>query len=162
MDKVKRSLRKHSVVIRPYVDVDRAILYEAYKDGSFDMPEGMSYIEFIRFAEEKFSGYNSIWMVIDSEKPIAVVVIRSDGYVIEPHVEFFNNATPAAILRSTTRFFQWVGTDDSVGACVVKCLDKSKGLFQKMCEYGMLLYVGKIPNGHPDGDEYLYCIDRRK
>ena len=164
MEKVQRILRKDLVVIRPYLPVDRPAMYEAYLGGSFPKAErGMSYAEFTAATTDEMYKYASTWTVLYRGQMIGVVLMNArDGYAIEPHVDFFHTATKSAILKSTATFFLMLMSNESVGACVVRCLAKSKGLFNRMVNYGMLLYVGKIPNGNIDGDEYLYCLDRRE
>lgn len=89
--------------------------------------------------------------------PIALFWVGSDGWKIEPHCVFFPWATTRNKLRIIVSFLQMVRYR-KIGACMVFSLDDSKSLFDKAISYGVLHYVGKIPNGDPRGDEYLYSI----
>lgn len=102
-------------------------------------------------AEDRNSYYES------GQGPIALLWIGSDGWKVEPHCVFFPWATARNKLRATVAFFQ-MARYRKVGACVVFALEDSRPLFDKTASYGVLHYVGKIPNGDPRGDEYVYSI----
>lgn len=89
--------------------------------------------------------------------PIAFVTIDTDGWKIIPHAEYFSWATPKNKLRAAVAFFQWV-RHQNIGACVVHSLKDSKPLFDKCADYGVLHYVGRVVNGDPRGDEYIYSV----
>ena len=93
--------------------------------------------------------------------PVAVIGAASDGWKVEPHVEFFPWATTRNKLRVTVAFFQMVRYR-KIGACVVNSLEDSKPLFDKTASYGVIHFVGKVPNGDPRGDVYLYSIRGKK
>lgn len=89
--------------------------------------------------------------------PVAMIWVGSDGWKVEPHCVFFPWATARNKIRSTVAFFQMVRYR-KIGVCVVYSLENSKALFDKAMSYGVLHYVGKIQNGDPRGDEYLYSV----
>ena len=93
----------------------------------------------------------------DGAGPIGIVWIGTDGWKVEPHSVFFSWATARNKLRSTVSFFQ-MARYRKIGACVVHSLQDSKPLFDKTASYGVLHYVGKIPNGDPRGDEFMYSV----
>ena len=118
------------------------------------------------FAKEMsaVSGMNSLLMAEDTNSyyesgagPVALVSIHTDGWKVEPHCEFFPWASAKNKLRVFVSFFQMVRYK-KVGACVAGSLDDSKSLFDKTASYGVLHFVGKIPNGDPRGDVYLYSV----
>lgn len=94
-------------------------------------------------------------------KAVALIGIGSNGWKIEPHVEFFQWANPKNILRTSVAFFQMVRYR-KIGACVVFCLQDSIKLFDKCCTYGVLNKVGVIANGDPRGDETVYSVRGKK
>lgn len=94
--------------------------------------------------------------------PVGLVGVHSDGWKYEPHAEFFFWASPKNILKASVCFFQMTRNKRNVGVCLVKSLLDSKNLFDKCAEYGVLHYVGKILNGDPRGDEYLFSVKGRK
>jgi hypothetical protein len=145
------------------VHKDIGIIWVAYKKGSFlFLREGMNEQEF--FLEiKRLSEESSLYMIDDSNKeyngigPIAIVNIDTDGWKIEPHAIIFPWASNRNKIKAVVAFFQMVRYQ-KIGCCVVYSLAESKPLFDKAQEYGVLNYVGKIPNGDPRGDEYLYTI----
>lgn len=93
--------------------------------------------------------------------PVALIGVKSDGWKIEPHAEFFKWATPKNVLKVSVAFFQ-MARYRKIGVCVVYSLNDSVPLFDKCCKYGVLKPVGQIPNGDPRGDEFIYSIRGKK
>lgn len=153
---------------KPHKDV--GIMWVSYKNGGFPLfPKGMNESEFLSFVI-KFSGEVAMFMVDDFNReyggqmgPIAFVSVRQIGQKIEPHTDVFQWSTPRNILRGTVAFMQMLRYK-KIGCAVIYSLVESKPLFDKVQEYGVLRYVGKIPNGDPygRGDEYLYTVRGKK
>lgn len=150
---------------------DMGLLWAAYKVGSFplidrqDMNEG----EFAEFIVGVARGLSSALMVEDDcsryasgRGPVAFIGIRSDGWRVEPHVDYFKWAAPRTMLRTTVAFFQMARYSKDVGTCVVNSLKNTENLFNHVIGYGVLYAVGKIPKGSPRGDVYLYSIAGKK
>lgn len=142
---------------------DIGILWVAYsKEPFYSFPEGLSKTEFVEeikrvseikellVAEDENSEYSN-------KGPIAIVAVSGNGWKIEPHAIYFKWSTTRNKLRSAVAFFQMVRYK-KIGACVVYSMNDSKNLFDKCMEYGVLHYVGKIVNGDPRGDEYVYSV----
>jgi len=119
-----------------------------------ELVEGTKHREFL-ISEDSNDYYES------GAGPIAVIWIGSDGWKVEPHCVFFPWATARNKLRSTVAFFQ-MARYKKIGACVVFSLENSKPLFDKTASYGVLHFVGKIPNGDPRGDEFIYSVRGKK
>lgn len=115
-----------------------------------ELIENSSFCEFL-ICEDSNDHYSN------GSGPIGIVWIRTDGWKVEPHCVFFSWATARNKLRSTVSFFQ-MSRYRKIGACVVYSLQDSKPLFDKTASYGVLHYVGKIPNGDPRGDEFMYSV----
>ena len=115
-----------------------------------ELAEKASILEFL-VAEDHNSYYEK------GSGPIGIVWVATDGWKVEPHCVFFSWATPRNKLRATVAFFQ-MSRYRKIGACVVYSLNNSKPLFDKTASYGVLHYVGKIPNGDPRGDEFMYSV----
>lgn len=94
--------------------------------------------------------------------PIGVIQVNGDGWKIQPHAFFFDWATKKNILRSAVSFLQWARCSRQIGSVLVFVLDEGKNLYDRVCTYGVLHYVGKVPNGDPRGDEYLYSVKGKK
>lgn len=128
---------------------DMAILWAAHKAGTF----GLGEIEQDKFADvmiEIISQYDSAWVVDDRNDvypagrgPVAVILVKSDGFIIRPIVDYFKWATKRNMLRATVAFFNWVRYSKDVSLCVFSALAEDKNLFWKMRDYGiMVTYVG--------------------
>jgi len=169
-------LLKHRPFIRPFqiYDGDRyhkdmGILWASHNQSPFYSvsPNG-SQESFASEVEEIYHGtelvliedFNSRYK--SGKGPVAVVGVHSDGWRFEPHAEFFFWATPRNVLRATVSFFQMLRNKKSVGVCIIKSLLEDRNLFDKCCEYGVIHYVGRIENGDPRGDEYVYSVKGRK
>lgn len=128
---------------------DMAILWAAHKAGSF----GLGEVEQSQFAQALIDAivqYDSAWIVDDRNDsypsgrgPVAVILVKSDGFVIRPDVDYFKWATPRNALRTTVAFFNWVRFSKDVGLCVFGSTAQSKNLYWRMRDYGiMVTYVG--------------------
>lgn len=94
--------------------------------------------------------------------PIGVILVYGDDWKIEPHATFFPWATKKNILRSAVAFFQWARNSRKIGCVLTSVLPDGKNLYDRVCKYGVLHYVGKVINGDPRGDEYLYTVKGKK
>lgn len=174
-DRRKRLFRTSRPHIRPAAlleegqyGYDMGILWAAYKAGSFPLVEDrdMTNDDFAKYILAHAMTLSSMVIVEDDSKafesgrgPVAVVGIRSDGWTVEPHVDFFEWAAPRTMLRVVVAFMQMVRYSKDVGVCVVKCLKTSKSLFKHVSDdYGVLHPVGMIPKGSPRGDVLLYSV----
>lgn len=130
---------------------DMKVLWAAYKAGSFDLPN-WSQDEFAKHILLHLSNYDSVWIVEDKNKvftdkgPIAVILVRTDGSMLIPDVDYFKWATPRNILRTAVTFFQWIRYSKDVGVCVFGSNSKSKNLYERMREYGIMVW--HIGNGY--------------
>jgi len=121
------------------------------QDGfAMELSDNSIHLEYL-ISEDENSYYES------GAGPIGMVWIPTDGWRVEPHCVFYPWATARNKLRSTVSFFQMVRYR-KIGTCLVRSLESSKALFDKASTYGVLHYVGKVPNGDPRGDEYLYSV----
>jgi len=144
-------------------------MWAAYDTESFKkLKKGMSKEEFLRMLISFCQAKSSCLVVEDDCKwfksgrgPVAFVSIDNYGWRIEPHVDFFKWATPRIILRCCVAFFQMVRYSSQVGVCEIRSLESSVNLFDHLREYGLVFPAGKIPNGDPRGDEYLYYAKGR-
>jgi hypothetical protein len=143
---------------------DVGLLWVSYSKGNFfhDVERGLSKEDFVEvlknilntrdcfIAEDRNSA-------LKGYGPVGVIAIKTDGWKIEPHAVYFPWATARNKIRAAVSFFQMIRYK-KIGCCVVYSLMYSKPLFDKVQEYGVLNYVGRIPNGDARGDEYMYTI----
>jgi len=148
---------------------DLPYIWAAYQDGCFDeIPEGLEMGAFVDFAEDIMNYVKETWIVEDyvngSLLPVGFVVCKGTDWQLEPHVQYFTNASPRNILRTYVAFLKKTKYRKDIGACLVRVNDASKNLANRVERYGLLEYVGKVWNGLPTGNEYLYSIrcSRRK
>lgn len=152
----------------PHRDV--GFMWASYKKDGFKLfPKGMTESEFFDFIVE-FSQEVGMYIIDDFHKeyndemgPLCFVSIKQIGQKIEPHADVFPWATPRNILRGTVALFQMLRYQ-KIGCSVTYALEESKPFLDKVMEYGVLKYVGKIPNGDPygRGDEYVYTLRGKK
>lgn len=129
---------------------DMAILWAAHRAGSFSLPQDTPQEDFAEAMIEAIARYDSAWIVEDRNDtfpsrrgPVALILVKSDGYVIRPDVDYFRWATTRNILRTTVAFFNWVRYSKDVSLCVFGSTPESKNLYWRMRDYGiMVTYVG--------------------
>jgi len=146
---------------------DIGILWVAYQKNPFWwLPKDLNQASFAKHIEE-ISSRETLTVADDKNKNfktqgmVGLITTPGDGWKIEPHVQFMPWATPKNKLRVCVAFFQYI-RHQKIGACVAYGLQDSVSLFDKCCDYGVLHRVGKIVNGDPRGDEYVYSVRGRK
>ena len=94
--------------------------------------------------------------------PVGVVGAFSNGYLYQPHVEWFPWATPKNKLRSSVMFFQKFRYRD-LGIIRVHTIEPWVPFFKNLKKYVPLFYVAKIPNGDElqRGDDYIFYMKCR-
>jgi hypothetical protein len=131
---------------------DMGILWAAYKAGSFAMPEDLTQEQFATYIVDFAIQFDSVFMVEDrnpayKEKgPVAVIMVKTDREIIRPDIDYFKWATAKNILRTTVAFFQWVRYSKDVGMCVFGSTLKTRKLYERMREYGILVW--HVGNGY--------------
>lgn len=147
---------------------DLGILWAAHQKQPFYMiPENVSQQQFALEVVE-LSKRAELFMAEDDNYgyqgrgPIGLVMSQSDGWRVEPHVEFFPWATKRNMLSATVAFIQYLRYSRKVGVCIIRSLEDSVSLFRKCETYGVLHYVGKVHGGDPRGDEYLFSVKGKK
>ncbi len=131
---------------------DMAILWAAYKAGSFALPEGWGQEEFAEKIVAHFSLFDSIFMVEDANPAfngrgaVAVILVTADRDMVRPDIDYFKWATRRNVLRTTVAFFQWIRYSKDVGLCVFGSTAKSRKLYERMREYGIMVW--HIGNGY--------------
>jgi len=141
------------------------VLWAAYKEGSFPLIPEMDKESFYGYTRENLKSFSSLMLVEDECKkfkagrgPVCLIVANTDGWKVEPHVEFFKWATPRNILRVNVRFFNWMRQNKGVGVCIVKSLKETSNLFHRVRQYGVLFYVGCLVGGDIRGNEFIFSI----
>lgn len=130
---------------------DMGVLWAAYKAGSFGLPE-MDQDEFAEYIINRFSMFDSIFIVEDANPvykgrgAVAVILVTADREIVRPDIDYFKWATSKNVLRTTVAFFQWIRYSKDVGLCVFGSTQKSRKLYERMREYGIMVW--HIGNGY--------------
>lgn len=164
-----RLFRKDRPFIRPFQREDFGILWVAYKRGTFALEQGLEQEAFIEAIAPYLQQWDSLWLIEDESRAfsagrgaVGLVGVVTDGWTIEPHVEWFAWSSPKNILRAVVAWFQKVRHDKHVAAALVKAEQKNEKFFTRLRKYGVLYYVGRVPNGYPSGDMVLYSVRGKK
>ena len=133
------------------------------------MKEGLTQEEFLVEMVSRFGAFNLLWIIDDDSNQfksgkgqISLVGIKTDGWIFEPVIYFFKWATNENRLRALVSFFHMLRFQKDVGACLMKATESEKDFYDKMKEYGVLYFRGRIPYGSPSGDLFMYSINGRK
>lgn len=165
----KRLFKKSRPQVRPFEDKDSGILWAAYKNGCFALPRDLEQERFIIEIAKRFQGYQFVWVIEDDCRhfkrgrgPVAVVGIKSDGWIYEPFPIFFPWADKGTALRVAVNFFHMMWSKKEVGVCIVKCGKEHADFLAHMKKYGVLYQRGRIPFGSPKGDIWVYSINGKR
>ncbi len=165
----KRLFKKNRPVIRPMRwlsegdSADTALIWDCYCRGQLEeIEEGLTMQDFMEATEVLRDYLQEIYIVEDligeDYVPIALVLCRNDGWLLEPHVIYFHNATTRHKLRGYTAFLKHTKYRKDLGACLIRVTKDTTPMANKMTGIGLLEYVGKIWGGRPSGNEYLYSV----
>ena len=174
MNPVKQLFKHSKPVIRafeyPDLEVgfsgDLPFLWDRYLNGELvDVPQGLTMGDFLEIAEAMKHELHEVTIVEDYVRgelmPIAIVFLKNisdDGWQVEPHVVYFEEATARHKLRSYVAYLKKTKYRKDIGACVVRVDKETTKLANRAEKYGLLEYVGKIWGGRPDGNDYLYSL----
>jgi len=147
---------------------DVKLLWVAHqKDPIYRIPPDCTQEEFATVIED--AATKGFLFVIEDENdqyqttgPVGMGYMIDDGWKFEPHINFFKWATKRNILRGVVSGLQMMRYKRTVGCVEIHSLEESKNLFDHVCQYGVLHYVGKIKNGDPRGDQYIYSVRGKK
>jgi hypothetical protein len=153
-----RLFRKSRPFIRRYKEEDAGFMWAAYTKGGFGLPSGLSQEQFAVALKEVMTAYEDSLVIEDANAgfksgrgPIGFVGIKSNGWMVEPFVDFYPWATARNVLRANVAFFQMIRYSKIV-MCVVKSLAPTNNLFDRMKSYAVLFPIGRTDK------ETLYSI----
>lgn len=119
---------------------------------------------------ELFSGYimnllnkvQEVWMLEDFVKkemtPVAIVLCGNDGWTLEPHVGYFQNATTRIKLRTYVAFLKKTKRRKNIGCCLMRVPQDTRLLCNRIEKMKIIQWVGRVWCGKSDGDEYIYSM----
>lgn len=170
MNDIKRLLfKRNKPVLRNYIPVtntgagDAPYLWDAYLKGLLKGTEpGMSMADFSEYLYEISQQIPVLLIVEDYIKgeltPVAFIYAAHDGWLMEPHVVHFDNATPKIIYRTWVAFLKKMKWDKKTGSCLLRLEKDSVLLANRLEKMRLIEWVGKIWGGRPTGNEYLYSM----
>jgi hypothetical protein len=171
-DARKRLFSKDRPTIRPLEIVtdsgefgrDMAVLWAAYRKGSFPNSQEMDQEAFTTHTLSYFTQFEFAWIVEDRNAkysdqygPVGMVAANYDGWTLEPHWIPFTWSTHRNRLRTLVVFMQWARYKKDLGLVLIKAEEKHKRAFDHISErYGSINYIGEIPHGDIGRDLHLY------
>ena len=146
------------------VSRDLAILWAAYRKGSFKEMQELDQESFTEKVIRYLSGYEYAWMVDDvnsqygeGKGPVGLMVARFNGWSLEPHFNPFSWITPRGNLRAVVSFLQMVRYEDGIGVAQIHSNSDDLNFFKHIQKrYGSAYYVGKIPGGDFGRDQHIF------
>jgi hypothetical protein len=167
--KRERLFKRSKPFFRPFTDNDLGILWAAYKKGGFKLPEDLKEQDFLDLWKQIEVGWNYTVIGEDDCKayksgrgPVCMIAARTDGWKHEPHIEWFPWASTRNILRGSVAYLHKTRYDKQVGVCLMRSLEETRHLFERLEQYGVAFPVGKVPFGDARGDEYLFYVKGNK
>ena len=94
--------------------------------------------------------------------PVGICVMYHNGWKVEPHSFYFPWATSRNILRSSVAYLQWARNSRKIGCVYLAVVPDGKSLYDHICSYGVLHYIGRLINGDPRGDVFIYSVKGKK
>jgi hypothetical protein len=165
----QRLFKKSRPLVRPYEQKDNGFLWAAYQRGAFDIPRGLDQNEFLISVGKQFGQFPLIWIVEDDSTQfksgrgqVALVAIKSDGWVFEPTPLFFPWARHRNVLRACVAFFQMMRYQKDVGCCLVRSGKEHSQFLIHMQKFGVLFPRARIPFGSSNGDVWIFSINGKK
>jgi hypothetical protein len=125
--------------------------------------------DFYPWIEHQFSMYQEVLIAEDDNGkfgqgrgPVGVIGAKTNGYLYEPHIEWFSWATPKNKIRVAVSFFQKFRYR-ALGVIRVHALEDSAPFFRRLKKYVPLFFVGKIPGGDERGrgDDFIFYMKCR-
>lgn len=142
---------------------DLAVIWAAYKAGSFKLPENLTQEDFVKEIENYFSKFAQVWVVDDKNQnfstkngQVGIVLTNTADLIIEAKFGFFKWASKRNILRATAAFLNMVKHSTKTGICLVRTDKEHRTLPEHLKDYELLYLVGKVSQ-----NDYLYSIRGR-
>jgi len=161
--KSKPFIRRLEIMDGEQYSKDIAILWAAYKAGSFALPPELTQGEFIEQVEKNIEQYVNTWIVDDDSNvfaakrgPVAMVSTVSADLIVEPRFLFFKWAKPKNILRAMVSFLNMIRHSKKTGIILLRVGKENMLLPNHMKSYDLLHYIGRSSD-----NEYLYSVRGR-
>lgn len=128
-------------------------LWAAYKKGGMDgIPPDLDMDQFIAAAYghlEKFTEQ----FIVETDRPIGVIVTLTDGYKFEPHAIWFPWASPRNKLEGSLKF---LGTERKDRLGIIYMDIEEKRFLVQLTRYGVLRRVGTVKSFFEPGRDAVF------
>jgi len=138
---------------------DLALYFYAYRVQTGKDP-GEKYRKFVT---KELSCYDHIRVVEDINMafgggfaPVGLAKAMYNEWKLEPHADWFPWATPRNKLRCSVAYLYKQRCSKDVGVTIVHAQKEAAHYFRHLKKYVPLYPVGKIPAGHPEGDDFVF------
>ena len=127
-------------------------MWAAYKKGGLDgVPDGLDIDEFIAAAYGHLERFQEQFMV-ETDRPMGIIVTLTDGYRFEPHGIWFPWASPRNKLESWVRFFSRE-RKDRLGMIHMRSEPQNIDFLNHLAKYGLLRRIGTAKNFYAPGED---------
>lgn len=142
---------------------DAAVLWAAYKAGSFTFPDNLTQAEFVKVVEDWLGRYGKVWIVDDGNSAfsskngqVCIVLTNSIDMIVDAEFDFFKWASRRNMLRAAAAFLNMIKSASKTGICFVRTTNGQRALCDHLKDYDLLYYIGRASI-----DEHLYSIRGR-
>ncbi len=161
----QRLFRTGKPMVRDVIYQDLAWLWTAArKNGSDLTPE-----EFSDAYEPWLASFEKMSMLEDFNTefedrtgPVGLVVAHFDGWVLEPHVNWFPWVTKRNILRCSVAYLAVVAYSRKIGVIRIHSDTDTSAYFERLSEYLPIARCGHIPHGRPNGEDIIFAMKGKK
>lgn len=143
---------------------DLGVLWAAYRQKSFPIPEGLSPDEFVQHVERTAAPGVTLWLIEDDNAeyrsgrgPIALVMTQHTELTVSPAPIFFAWATPKNKLRAGVGFLSNLRGSQKVGLVLARVPQKDVKFARKLERYGVLRWAGRAAQ-----QEHLFYLAGRR
>lgn len=162
-------LTKKKPVFRPMTEDDLPVIAVAYERGAFPFDLNLSPPE-LREKLDQYPQRGYELHVVEDANPhfragrgiVALVMVKYDGWSIEPELLKFPWATRFNVVRGLVAFLLEMKRSREIGVCVIRVRDSSKKILDRITELKLLFRCGYIPNGYHDGAMWLFNVAGKK
>ena len=165
----RRLFRRSRPQVRPIDQKDGGILWAAYKHGAFNLPDDLEQEQFLLEVAKRFQHCQLVWIIEDDCRhfrsgrgPVAIVGMKTDGWVYEPAPLFFPWARRRNVVRVAVNFFNMMWSRKDVGVCLMKAEKEHAKFLGHLKKFGVLYQRGRIPMGSPKGDVWVFSINGKR
>lgn len=157
---------KRPPVFRPLLEDDWPVLAVAFERGAFPELEGLPVEQLREHLERQGKELTAVEDVNPQFRAgrgiVALILVRFDGWTLEPELALFPWATRFNLLRGVVAFLRQMKRSSVVGVCVVRTKQSSHKFMERVAELKLLFRCGYIPQGYPDSPMWLFNISGKK